>query len=105
MLNFLSENNITFQKEYTFDNCLSDNNRRLRFDFAIFVDSRLIGLIEYHGEQHYDLDNAWNNVDYRERDKKKEKYCETNSIPLLILNKDNYSQEAILTFHNNKYKA
>ena len=32
----LKDNNISFEKEYSFADCLTENNHPCRFDFAIF---------------------------------------------------------------------
>ena len=46
----LNNQNINYQKEYTFSNLRSDKNRPLRFDFAIFnQNNELMCLIEYDG--------------------------------------------------------
>jgi hypothetical protein len=46
----LNNQDINYQKEYTFSNLRSDKNRLLRFDFAIFNQhNELMCLIEYDG--------------------------------------------------------
>lgn len=51
--NILSENNISFQKEYSFDDLVYKN--KLRFDFAIFnADGTLSHLVEFDGIQHFE---------------------------------------------------
>ena len=47
--NILIENNIKFQEEYKFLNCVSPKGNPMKFDF--FVNSSY--LIEYDGEQHF----------------------------------------------------
>ncbi len=83
---FLKENEISFKKEYSFPDLLSDKMARLRYDFVLFNNKKLVGIIEYHGKQHYNSDSAWSSEEYRRRDKQKELYCLNNHIPLLILN-------------------
>ena len=102
----LEENNINFQTQYSFKDLLSDNNRRLRFDFALFNEkNKLIGLIEYQGEQHFRLwnyDKDENDLIIRQTyDAKKVSYCQNNNIPLLILDKNSSLTETILNFYNN----
>lgn len=99
----LQNNNISFQKEYSFSDLV--NKEPLRFDFAIFNENLLIGLIEYNGEQHYlNKPMGWytqerlNEIQYR--DNLKTEYCYKNQIPLLILNKDNYNENMILEWIN-----
>ena len=48
---FLVQHDIKFFKEYSFDNCLSENNKKLRFDFYL-PEYNL--LIEYQGKHHYE---------------------------------------------------
>lgn len=49
----LTENNIPFQKEYSFDDLIYKN--KLRFDFAIFnTDGTLSHLVEFDGIQHFE---------------------------------------------------
>lgn len=96
----LLNNNIIFQQEYTFKDLLSKKSRNLKFDFALFYDNQLIGLIEYQGQQHYDINSSWYSEDYVDRDNLKIDYCNDNNIPLLILNKDNYDTNIIMDFYN-----
>ena len=50
----LQINNIDYQTEFTFDDCLNNKTScKLRFDFAILKNNKLEYLIEYHGVQHY----------------------------------------------------
>lgn len=45
--------NIDFKEEYSFSDLVSNNGRPLRFDFAVFDDSKKLDfLIEYQGIQH-----------------------------------------------------
>lgn len=85
----LDNNNIIYQREFTFED-LKDKGR-LRFDFAIFnQNNKLIGLIEYQGQQHYEPNNKFSrNGLLQEHDNMKLIYCKQHNIPLLILNKDN----------------
>lgn len=90
MTNFLIENNISFKKQYKFEDC--KDIRCLPFDFAIFDEEKLKFLIELQGEQHYrpftfngepkETKNK-NLEDRLKKDKIKEKYCEQHLIPLL----------------------
>ena len=61
-------------------------------DFAIFKDDKLIGIIEFDGEQHFHIKSfgsqnkekiTKNFKDTQLRDTIKNKYCEENNIPLL----------------------
>ena len=100
---FLQEHKICFKKEYSFTNLINpETHAYLRFDFALFDNkNNLLGIIEYHGEQHYNQNSTWYSDDYLIRDEQKIKYCNSNNIPLLILNKNSFSYEVILAFYNN----
>lgn len=73
----LKENNIKFEEQKTFKNCLYPDTRRpARFDF--YIDNRY--LLEFDGSQHYDVNNPW----YREgKDTFKNEWCKENNIPLI----------------------
>lgn len=83
--NILNKNNINFKKEYTFPSLVSDNNRKLRFDFAILDNNnQLKYLIEFDGEQHYQKVKYFTNQeDGLKRDKQKNKFCLENNICLI----------------------
>jgi hypothetical protein len=76
----------------------------LPFDFAIFDDSNnLIGMIEYHGEQHYHKhrDFKKNLDEIQKRDKINVDYCKDNNIPLLVIPYKKYKEITTLVrdFH------
>lgn len=86
----LKNNNIKYKTQFTFIDCVSDLNKQLRFDFAIFDDEKnLIELIEYNGRQHYEP------IDYfggeqgfdilQKHDQIKKDYCKQNNIKLVII--------------------
>lgn len=86
---FLTKQGIHFVSEYSFDDLLSEADAHLRFDFAVFLDSKVVGLIEVQGIQHFEP------VEYfggeaafavlQQNDKLKTSYCIKNSLPLLVL--------------------
>ena len=97
---FLLKNNIIFQQQFKFNDLIDKSY--LRFDFAIFNSNKqLIGLIEYNGEQHYDINNNFYKDYIAKHDKMKIEYCQNNNISLLILNKDNYNLNFILSWIKN----
>lgn len=49
---YLLDRGITFISQYSFNDCLSPKKRKLKFDFAVFRDDRLFGIIEFQGSQH-----------------------------------------------------
>lgn len=85
----LKENNIAYIKEYTFSDLKNPKtNHSLRFDFAIFKDTKLYELIEFDGRQHYyESDATWSHSDSLEeikyRDELKNKYCKLHNIKLI----------------------
>lgn len=85
----LKSNNIIYKKEYSFENLTSENNVKLRFDFAIFNTlGEVERLIEYDGEQHF-LDKTnefWKRDSLEQRQKRddlKNSYCKQNDIKLI----------------------
>lgn len=91
----LKQSNILFQTQFSFED-LKDI-KPLRFDFAIInVKKQVLGLIEYQGRQHYDENDFFHRESLKTHDQMKVEYCEKNNIPLLILNKDNFTQEYLL---------
>ena len=91
---FLDNQNIPYEQEYSFLELKDKKN--LRFDFALFKNNVLVGLIEYNGRQHYSTPEKFNHFGKLQlHDKMKIKYCQENNIPLLILNKDNYNLDNI----------
>lgn len=82
----LKENNINYQKQYSFKDL--KEKRVLRFDFAIFNnDNKLKCLIEYQGEQHFKIVEYFggeeNFIKQQKYDEEKRKYCERNNIKLI----------------------
>lgn len=83
---WLKDNEITYEREHTFDDCV--DNRKLPFDFAIFNKyDELILLIEFDGQHHFTSIELWggdeNLKDTQRRDKIKNDYCNNNNINLL----------------------
>lgn len=78
----LTNNNVSFIQEYTF-NDLKDKNY-LRFDFAILdYNGKVLKLIEYDGKQHFNKSSIWHTDKVIEHDKMKDEYCRKNNILLL----------------------
>lgn len=86
----LTENKISFQGQYKFDDCR--NERSLPFDFAIMKNKKVISLIEFQGEQHYRSVPYFGGLEgYNKRvknDNIKLEYCKTKNIPLLTIKYD-----------------
>lgn len=83
----LSDFNIDFKPQYTFEDCKF--TYVLRFDFGILYNNQLLGLIEYDGKQHFEPIDFFGGKDgfkkTQERDKIKNTYCKVHNIPLLRL--------------------
>ena len=82
----LQENNIKFQSQYSFCD-LKGEQKVLRFDFAIFdKDDKILSLIEYQGEQHYQDIKEWGGKEKFEKVKKydeiKRQYCKEHNYNL-----------------------
>lgn len=82
-IQLLITNNIPYETQKTYDDCLGNTGRQLRFDF--FINNSF--LLEIDGKQHYHYDNVgWNTEENfyktKERDNIKNEYCFKNNIPL-----------------------
>ena len=75
------KNNISFQREYSFDSCRDKNP--LPFDF--YIDNKYI--IEYDGIGHYEATDGWNTKERvektQEHDIIKNQWCFNNNIPII----------------------
>lgn len=83
----LEDMSVSFIPQYTFSDCKYINT--LHFDFAIFYNNNLLGLVEYDGKQHFepiDFFGGQNGFELTKvRDEIKNSYCITHNIPLLRL--------------------
>lgn len=79
----LEKANIEFQAQYR----IKDFNISSPFDFAIFNNGVLLGLIEYDGEQHFKSIDFFGGEEklklQQERDERKNKWCKENNIRLI----------------------
>lgn len=106
----LTENNISFQREYSFPDLIY--KLPLRFDFAIFNnDGTLSHLVEYDGSQHYMYRNSgWNTKENFEktkiRDQIKNEYCFEKNIKLIrIKYNEDITLEKILGENKNGFNS
>lgn len=88
--NILSDYDIPFEEEYTFDDLVASSGKRLRFDFAIFNDDgELDCLLEFNGVQHYKSVSKFGGKRGVQRqqynDTQKRKYCLKNNIKLVTI--------------------
>ena len=79
----LSKNNIPFEKEKIFDDCVLLSGNRARFDF--YVDNKYI--IEFDGIQHFNITSGWNNESRFQQtqinDKIKNDWCKKHNVPII----------------------
>lgn len=107
--NILTELNCSYKTQYTFDDLRSEKNHHLKFDFAIFSNDKLFGLIEFQGEQHFRPAEIYGGQEGFERlqkhDSKKKEYCQNHNIPLLIVDKKSDLKKEILKFITNSQEV
>lgn len=112
IIDILTKYRIRFKREVSFKNLNGAHNKPLRFDFAIFSSQgKFLGLIEFDGIQHFQYTPYFHkskNDFHRqiEWDRKKNKFCLLNDIPLIRIpywDIDNLTINSIL--HNNKYRV
>lgn len=81
----LKKNGVSYIRQFTIPEC--KNHRVLPFDFAITVNGRYIGLIEYDGIQHFmsfsHFGGAKKFAKQQKNDKIKTDFCKSEKIPLL----------------------
>lgn len=89
----LDQLQVTYEQQYRIKECRY--KRSLPFDFAILNKDRLLGLMEFNGEQHYKTENHWHQSfeNIVRNDRIKAEFCRTNNIPLLIVS---YNEKKIL---------
>ena len=97
----LKQANIDFQSQYRIQNF----NISSPFDFAIFKDNQLLGLIEYDGEQHFKPVEIWGGEEQlkiqQERDERKNQWCKKNNVRLIRIpytEYDNLTIEYLISF-------
>ena len=84
----LRQNNISFKREVSFSDLNGCGNTPLRFDFVIYKNNKIFCIIETDGEQHFKFIKHFHKTIFGfkkslEWDRKKNKYCLVNNIPLL----------------------
>ncbi len=88
---YLNKNNLPYKRQYKHKKC--KNKQLLPFDFIVRIKDQLGFLIEYQGQQHYELCTFGSkNIcpikilkGIQHRDKIKKEFCEKNNIPLLVI--------------------
>jgi len=96
---FLLKNNIIFITQKTFSKCLSDKNKKLKFDFYS-IDYNMC--IEYDGIQHFESVEYWGGEkDFIKRqmyDQIKNEYCLKNNIRLIRIRYDENIEEILNSY-------
>ncbi|MCD3216889.1 hypothetical protein G8S55_06425 [Clostridium botulinum C] len=104
--NWLKQNNISFDSQYTFDDLKGVRDGLLKFDFAIFEDkeqNKLKCLIEYDGEFHYKKYYVEQNFEIQQiHDQRKDNYCKEHNIKLIRI--PYWEQENLLHILKEKLK-
>lgn len=88
----LKENNIDFKNQYI----IKDFSQFAAFDFAIFNRDKLLGLIEYDGEQHFRPVDFFGGEEkfkiQQNNDLRKNVYCEEHNIDLIRIPYTDYDK-------------
>lgn len=87
----LIDEGCEFSTQYTFPDLVGVGGKRLRFDFAIFLNGKLDKLIEFNGLQHYQQPEGKWGKEWQtliEHDKRKQEYCKKKGIDLRIIKYD-----------------
>ena len=96
----LTEYDMNFKEEYSFEGLCSENGRPLRFDFAVFDDDGNIDfLIEYQGKQHYEPSAKFGGKKgfYQQKfnDDKKRRFCKMSGYKLIEIP---YTEENLIDY-------
>ena len=88
--------------EFIIHQCFSDliYYNYLSFDFGIYNNGKLIGLIECQGRQHYDDVGSFGKLQREITDPIKKDYCEKNNIPLYEIRYDDNTIEKLKSILN-----
>jgi hypothetical protein len=97
---YLSINNIEYEREHTFTDCLSERGKRLSFDFLITIDNSNFILLECDGSQHYDEMKKWYSERNLKNDSIKDQYSINKGINLIRIREDQ-SNEIYQILRNN----
>lgn len=99
---YLEELNISFKKEQSFENLVSQKNIKLRYDFGIYKNNQVIGLIEFQGDQHFhSVEYFGGKKEFQKRqlhDQLKYNYAKDHKIPILYLIKEDNIKNKINIF-------
>lgn len=108
--NILDKYGIQYKQQEWFSDLYGDKGRPLLFDFTLYVDDKLVGAIEYNGQQHYrSIEIFGGEESYKrqtEYDKRKIHYCLSHRIPILQVSYDHSNrfmsiEEEVMRFLKN----
>lgn len=103
----LTENNILFKTEITFQDLKSSQNKYYRYDFGVYQNNSLIRLIEFDGEQHYkpikNFGGEKRFIYTQNNDSIKNKYALEKNIPLVRIPYTAYDNITLETIMGDKY--
>lgn len=96
----LSENNISYIREYSPSDFLFPSGHPTYFDFAVLTENGDIShFIEYQGEQHFQsrglIFTPEKVSEIQQRDKLKKQYCIDKNIPIIYINYTDYNNFTI----------
>ncbi len=96
----LTENQIRFTSEKSFDDLRGDTGVLLRFDFCVYDDDgEIAALIEFQGIQHYVAKTKFGGIrglkKQQHNDNKKRRYCQAKGLKLIEIP---YTEEAIMNY-------
>ena len=96
----LTEAQLNFKMEYSFEGLTSPNGRPLRFDFVVFDDDNNIDfIIEYQGKQHYEPSAKFGGKKgfYQQQfnDNKKRRFCALHGFKLIEIP---YTDEYLINY-------
>ena len=97
--------NLSFKKEVTFDDFITECNGHPRFDFAIYKNDKLFCLVEFDGRQHFYYDKNWNQSQesynrLKAIDVMKDQYYIEHNIKLYRFNEQSNLEDEILEIIN-----
>lgn len=100
----LTENKIQYKKEY----CIQINEKRLRFDFAIYENGKVVRLIEFDGPHHKQGAIIYNvNKEHCEKiqqhDQIKNNWAKSHNIPLVRIPYSQRDKITLDTILSDKY--
>lgn len=80
----LDELGLSYKREVEFEDQVTEKGGKMRFDFGIYQKEKLLLLIEFQGEQHYNhMKDSFGDYQRTVTDPAKKIYCKEKNIPLV----------------------